>query len=47
MEVAVALGIGVDASAGLELAAVAAVNAVGTVGLAIGLSVGACENKLP
>ena len=37
----------VDAGAANEVAAVAAVAAVGTVGLAIGVSVGACGNKVP
>ena len=49
MELDVALGasVGVDVEAAIEVAAVAAVTAVGAVGLAIGLSVGACANKLP
>ena len=36
-----------DAGAAIDVAAVAAVAAVGAVGLAIGVSVGACGNKLP
>ena len=47
MELDVALGDVVDAGAAIEVAAVAAVAAVVAVGLAIGLSVGACGNKLP
>ena len=43
----VALGAAVDAGAANEVAAVAAVAALGTVGLVIGVSVGACGNKLP
>src|SRR5215831_18232380 len=45
--VAVDTGAAVDAGATNEVAAVAPVAAVGTVGLAIGASVGACGNKVP
>ena len=47
LDVALRAAVGVDAGAAIEVAAVAAVGAVGAVGLAIGLSVGACGNKLP
>ena len=49
VELNVALGaaLGDDAGAANAVAAVAAVAAVGTVGLTIGVSVGACGNKLP
>ena len=43
-DVAPGAAVGVDADAAIEVAAVAAVAAVG---LTIGLSVGACGNKLP
>ena len=46
-DVALAAAVGADADATGEVAAVAAVTAVGAVGLAIGVSVGACGNKLP
>ena len=46
-DVALAAAVGVDADAAIEVAAVAAVTAVAAVGLTIGLSVGACGNKLP
>jgi hypothetical protein len=45
--VAVDTGAAVDAGATNEVAAVAAIAAVGTVGLAIGVSVGACGNNVP
>jgi hypothetical protein len=45
--VAFGAGVAVDAAAANEVAAVAAVAAVGAVGLAIGVSVGACGNKVP
>ena len=43
-DVALGAAVGVDADAAIEVAAVAA---VGAVGLAIGVSVGVCGNKLP
>ncbi len=46
-DVAPGAAVGVDADAAIEDAAVAAVTAVGAVGLAIGVSVGTCANKLP
>src|SRR5262245_13978316 len=45
--VAVDAGEVVDTDAANEVAAVAAVAAVGTVGVPIGVSVGACGNKVP
>jgi len=46
-ELRVALGAGVDDGAANEVAAVAAVTAVAAVGLGMGVSVGACGNKVP
>ena len=46
-ELDVALGAAVDDGAAIEVAAVAAVAAVDAVGLAIGVSLGVCGNKLP
>ena len=47
LEVALGTGVAVDAGAAIEVAAIAAVAAVAAVGLAIGVSVGTCANKLP
>jgi hypothetical protein len=46
-DVAPGAAIGVEGGAVIELAAVAAVAADGAVGLAIGVPVGLCGNKLP
>ena len=47
LDVAPGAAVGAETDAAIEAAAVAAVTAVGAVGLGIGVSVGACGNKLP
>jgi hypothetical protein len=47
LEVALAAGVAVGGDPAIEVAAVAAVAAVAPVGLAIGVPVGTCANKLP